>query len=306
MRILVTGSSGLVGSEIFSQSTVHEFIPLRSKDVDLRDYTQTCKYIEKILPIDGIINLAANVGGLFKNLKYPVEMLQDNLLININVLRVAHKYNINRVLCCLSTCIFPYNPPSFPMTHEMIHLGPPHYSNQGYAYAKRMTDMLCKAYRDKYKRDYFCVIPPNVYGRFDHFDDVENSHVIPALITKIYNSLDEKILIKGDGTPKRQFIYSEDLAKLIIWAFETYKDFEVPLIICPPNSEISIKEVVEIISKECNFKGKIEFENTDCYSNGQIIKTVDTPEIIKFFKFTSFEEGIRKIIEWVRQNQPSP
>lgn len=308
MRILLTGSGGLVGSEIMSMKTMtHEFIPVRSKDVDLRDYAQTCEYIEKNLPIDGIINLAANVGGLFKNLKHPVEMIEDNILINLNVLKAAHKYNINRVVCCLSTCIFPDSPPSFPMTIDMIHSGPPHYSNQGYAYSKRITDILCKAYRDEYKREYFCVIPPNVYGRFDHFDDIENCHVIPAIIKKFLTANDEgTVFIKGDGTPLRQFVYSEDLAKLIVWAFENYRDIETPLIICPPNSEISIKETVSTVSKVCNFKGSIEFESSSPSSNGQILKTVESSDVLHFFKFTPFEEGIRTTIEWVRQNRPSP
>jgi GDP-L-fucose synthase len=304
MRILVTGSRGLVGKElIILNNDDYEFISISSNDVDLRDLSRTCDFIENNLPIDGIINLAANVGGIFKNLSFPVEMTEDNILINLNILKSAHKYNINRVICCLSTCIFPNAPPNFPMTHEMIHEGPPHYSNQGYAYAKRITDILCKAYRDEYKREYFCVVPTNIYGRFDHFEDIANSHVIPSLIKKIHDKKNEnEILMRGEGTPLRQFIYSEDVAKLILWAFKYYKQIENPLILCPPNSEISIKRVVELISKNIGFKGFIVFD-CDTNSNGQKIKTVETPECIKNFEFTSFEEGIKKTIDWYR-SQP--
>lgn len=282
--ILLTGSSGLVGSAIMKERQV---IPVRSHDYDLRDYSQVCKMFETYQDISGVIHLAANVGGLFKNMKYPVEMFEDNVLINTNILKAAHKYNIKRVLCCLSTCIFP---DGVEINEDSLHFGPPHESNEGYAYAKRMMEVHCRLYRKQYGREYFCIIPTNVYGPCDNFD-LENAHVVPALVNKFCNS--SKVHIHGDGSALRQFIYSDDLAKMILWSYDNYK----PCFACPW-PEMSILEVVAMICEESGFKGEIVF---DLDSNGQHKKTIKP-----FWPFdehpTTFREGIRKTIEWYQLN----
>jgi GDP-L-fucose synthase len=288
---LVTGASGLVGHALTSLNTEYVLIPVSSKDADLRDLQQVRDLLKAHPEVTVIIHLAANVGGLFKNINYPVEMMEDNLLMNTNILKAAHEANIDKVVVCLSTCIFPDQVESYPMTANDLHLGPPHPSNEGYAYAKRMAEVLCRAYQRQYNRRYYCVVPTNIYGPHDNFDS-EGSHIIPALIRKAYLAgYGEPLKVAGDGTPLRQFIFSEDLARIILWSLKEYHD-PGPLIICPPESEVSIGTVAEIIAKK--FGRAIEYDPSR--PNGQYKKTVTS---LDDFDYTSLEEGIDKTVKWL-------
>lgn len=319
-RILVTGASGLVGHAIqkvvatFSDIEFQdiEIIPISSKDADLCNSNDVSNIIEEHLPLDGIIHLAANVGGLFKNMRYPVEMYEDNILMNTNILREAHRYNINNVVCILSTCIFPDIPPCYPITIDMLHYGPPHDSNEGYAYAKRMLEVSCRAYQKQYNRRYFCIVPTNVYGPNDNFN-LDNSHVIPALIHKCWLAINNNISfnICGDGKPVRQFIYSEDLARVILYAYKNYKDISKPLIACPPNSEVSISDIVNDITlfmnialSKNNTEIIVNYDNKNT-SNGQNKKTASTEDIERFLpnmKYTNMKDGLYHTIIWFIDN----
>ena len=301
MKLLVTGSSGLVGSAVVAQPG-YEFIKASSKDVDLRDYAQTLDFFKQNLPFDGIIHLAANVGGLFKNMRMPVEMYEDNMRMNMNVLRVAHELGVQRVVCFLSTCIFPDTPPSYPITVDMLHHGPPHPSNEGYAYAKRMTEVLCRLYQKEYAREYFCVVPTNIYGPGDNFD-LKNAHVIPALIHKCWIAKRDgtPFVVAGDGSPLRQFIYSEDVARLVLWAFEHYKDITKPMMVCPPDSEVSLAEVVRLIADAFEFRGEIMYDTS--LPNGQHKKTSDSTS--QHFVYTPLKEGIKNTVQWFLNNEDS-
>jgi len=299
MKVLVTGASGLVGRALTALDGV-EWISVSSKDTDLRKYDQVKDLFQKHIPFDGVIHLAANVGGVFKNMAQPVEMYEDNMLMNTNILRVAHECGVHRVLCYLSTCIFPDPAPGYPMTSDMLHTGPPHSSNQGYAYAKRMVDIHCRAYRQQYGREYFCVVPTNIYGPYDNFN-MENGHVIPALIHKCYLAQRDgtPLVVAGDGTPQRQFIFSEDIARMTLWAFREYKMLEHPLIMCPPDAEVPLSHVVNIITKAFEFTGPVTYDTTR--TNGQLKKTTDHTRVD--FNYTSLDEGIRKTVEWFKNTE---
>lgn len=164
-----------------------ELICASSKDADLRDAAAVRALLARHAPLDGVIHCAANVGGLFKNMREPVAMLEDNLLMNTHILREAHAAGIDNVVCILSTCIFPdvVAASGKEMTSAELHEGPPHPSNEGYAYAKRMMEVQCRAYQRQYGRRYCCVVPTNIYGPNDNYD-LQNAHVIPALIHKAY------------------------------------------------------------------------------------------------------------------------
>lgn len=197
--VLVTGGSGLVGQAI---RTVAEkdfpqfsFFFASSKDADLSNLEQTRALFAKVQPAY-VIHLAAMVGGLFRNLKYNLEFLRTNLAINDNVLLLAKEHKVKKCVSCLSTCIFP-DKTTYPIDEKMVHLGPPHSSNFGYSYAKRMIDVLNHAYHDHFKSDpalaentpiFTSVIPTNVYGAHDNFN-IEDSHVIPGLIYKAYQAV---------------------------------------------------------------------------------------------------------------------
>jgi GDP-L-fucose synthase len=200
--VLVTGGTGLVGKAIESIINSDEnefkefkFVFVSSKDADLSDLTQTRSLFERTKP-DYVIHLAAMVGGLFKNLRNNLDFLRVNLSINDNVLRMSHEFKVNKCVSCLSTCTFP-DKTKYPIDETMIHLGPPHDSNFGYSYAKRMIDILNKGYDNFYKYNtsedqsrtlFTSIIPTNVYGPNDNFN-FEDSHVIPGLIHKAYNAI---------------------------------------------------------------------------------------------------------------------
>jgi len=189
--IMVTGGSGLVGKAI-EQVINHEdkranesWIFLTSKDGDLRNRENTEAIFQKYKPTQ-VIHLAALVGGLFRNLKYKVEFFHDNISINANVLECCRIHKVKKLVSCLSTCIFP-DKTTYPIDETMLHNGPPHTSNEGYAYAKRMIEVLNRAYYDEYGCHFTSVIPTNIFGPFDNWK-IEDAHVIPGLIHKIHNA----------------------------------------------------------------------------------------------------------------------
>lgn len=310
--ILVTGGSGLVGSAIKSihhNYPNYDFIFVSSKMCNLLDYNQTLEFFKLSKP-DYVIHLAANVGGLFKNMKYPVNMLEDNLLINTNVLKASNEINIESLIACLSTCIFPDKIERDVITESDLHKGPPHESNASYAYAKRMLQVQCDAYNKQYGRKYVCVIPTNIYGPNDNFD-LENSHVIPGLIHKCFlaKESNNKFIVSGSGKPLRQFIYSEDLAKMIMWFLEINlnrlsNNLVTSIILSPDESdEISIAEIAKLIAKKFNYEHMIEFDTTK--SDGQYKKTVDNSLFRSFnpdYKFIDITKGLDITIDWFKTN----
>jgi GDP-L-fucose synthase len=303
MKVLVTGGTGLVGSAIktISHDYPHfEFIFLSSKQCDLTDWEETLKYFQEVKP-DYVIHLAANVGGLFKNMKYKVDMLEKNLTINSNVLKASHIIKVKKLIGCLSTCIFP-DKTTYPINESMLHLGPPHFSNDAYAYAKRILEIQCRAYREQYGDNFVCIIPTNIYGPNDNFN-LEDSHVIPALIHKCYlaKKNSKPFVVNGTGTPLRQFIYSEDLAKLIMFVLEKYNDIEPIILSVNECDEISIKDIVSIISKEFDYDNVV-WDSTK--SDGQYKKTADNSKLQSLinFEFTKIDIGIKNTIKWFIDN----
>jgi GDP-L-fucose synthase len=304
ITILVTGGSGLVGKAIQSIShnyPSYNFIFMSSKDCDLCDYNKTLEYFNQIQPTY-VIHLAANVGGLFKNMNQKVDMLEKNLIINMNVLKVSHIIKVKKLIACLSTCIFPDNT-TYPINETMLHNGPPHTSNDAYSYAKRLLETHCKAYQEQYNDNFICIIPTNIYGPYDNYN-LDDAHVIPALIHKCYLAKQESkpFIIAGTGKPLRQFIYSEDLAKLIIWTLESYDHKETIILSPPEESEISIGNVAKIIADNFQYNNVI-YDMTK--PDGQYKKTADNSKLIKLinnFEFTKIEYGIEKSVKWFNEN----
>ncbi|KAI5616060.1 hypothetical protein C0J50_8555 [Silurus asotus] len=202
MRVLVTGGRGLVGKAIEHVVTQEgrsregeEWTFIGSKDADLTNWDETRAIFEKYQPTH-VIHLAAMVGGLFMHLRRNLEFWRKNQAINDNVLQMAHEFDVVKVVSCLSTCIFP-DKTTYPIDETMIHNGPPHESNSGYAYAKRMVDVYNRACFQQYGRRYTSVIPTNIFGPHDNFS-IEDGHVLPALIHKTYKA-------KRDGTALEQY-----------------------------------------------------------------------------------------------------
>tara|TARA_B110000967_G_scaffold194506_1_gene223085 strand:+ start:5474 stop:6412 length:939 start_codon:yes stop_codon:yes gene_type:complete len=303
--ILVTGGTGLIGHgimDITNDYLEYNFVFMSSSDCDLRDYDKTLSYFSSKKPTY-VIHLAANVGGLYKNMNSKVEMFEDNIAINNNVVKASHQVGVQHMVCCLSTCIFP-DDTAYPINENMLHNGEPHHSNYPYAYSKRMLEVLCRAYNEQHNRNYKCVIPTNIYGPYDNFN-LRDSHVIPGLIHKCYlaKKKNEPFVICGTGSPLRQFIYSVDLAKLILWTLFQYNDTTPIILSGPPEEEVSIKEVATLIAKHFEYSDNIQFDSS--FADGQYKKTADNSKLLTLIiepDNTSLDNGINQTIKWFKSN----
>lgn len=302
--ILITGGNGMVGHAFqkIQKDYKYNLVFLSRKDGDLSVFNECKKIFTKHSP-HFVIHLAANVGGLYKNMNFKVDMFESNIQINLNVLKCCHLFDVEKVVSCLSTCIFP-DKTIYPITENDLHNGPPHDSNDAYAYAKRMLDIHSCAYFQQYGKKFVSVIPTNIYGEHDNYH-LEDAHVIPALIHKCYLSKKDgkDFVVFGSGKPLRQFIYSVDLAKLMMWCLENYEDVS-PIILSPNESdEVSIGEVARHIAKCFDYEDHISFDTSR--SDGQYKKTASNQKLIDLYgeyKFTSLSEGISKSVEWFQQH----
>ncbi|XP_059203673.1 GDP-L-fucose synthase-like [Centropristis striata] len=309
MRVLVTGGSGLVGKAIEhvveqegGKLEGEEWIFLSSKEADLVDAGQTRAVFKKYRPTH-VIHLAAKVGGLYLHMKENLHFLRDNLKINDNVLQTAHETGVTKVVSCLSSCIFP-DKTTYPIDEKMMHNGPPHDSNFGYSHAKRMIDVQNRAYFQQYGHRYTAVIPTNVFGPYDNFS-IENGHVLSALVHKTHKAKMEgtHVHVCGSGDPRRQFIYSLDLGRLIIWVLREYEEIEPIILSVGEEDEISIKEAVDMIAEALDFQGKILFDSSQ--SDGQVKKTASNSKLRRYLPdltFTPLKEAIKMTCDWFIAN----
>ncbi len=198
MKKLITGGSGLIGSEF------DHGIKVCSQEYNLINAEDTDRMYSEIKP-DYVIHTAAKVGGVGANMRKKGDFFYENIMINTNVIHYAKKHNVKKLIAFLSTCVFP-DKVEYPLTENKIDLGPPHFSNDAYAYAKRMSQVQISAYNEQYGTNYFCVIPTNVYGPRDNYN-LNDSHVLPALIHKCYLAIknNTKLELWGDGSPLREF-----------------------------------------------------------------------------------------------------
>lgn len=294
MNILITGGEGLIGSEFSDCSKTNR------KEFNLIEKSEVKKLLQKYQP-EYIIHTAAKVGGVVANLNYPADFFYDNIMMNTNIIEESKNYGVKKLICFLSTCVFP-NEIDYPLDENKIHKGEPHFSNAPYAYAKRMAEVQIQAYNKQYGTNYFSVIPTNVYGPNDNYN-LNNSHVIPGIIHKCYLALKNDSILElwGDGTPLREFIYSKDVADICKILLKNYSETE-PIIIST-SDEISIKEISNLIAKIMGYKKKIRWDTTK--PNGQERKPSNNKklmEIIGDFQFTKIEDGLSESIEYFIKN----
>jgi len=306
--ILVTGGSGLVGQgikQVLEQDadlrrSDEEWIFLSSKDADLTSEAETLALFERHRPTH-VVHLAALVGGLFANMRANCDFFRANMRMNDNVLHCAHKLDVRKVVSCLSTCIFP-DATSYPIDETMVHNGPPHPSNFGYSYAKRMIDVQNRAYHQQYGRTFTSVVPCNVFGPHDNFNE-QNGHVIPGLISKAYRARRDgtPFEIWGSGKPLRQFIYSLDLARLFVWVVREYE--EVDPIILASDDEVTIRDMAMRIKDAFQFQGEVKFLTDK--ADGQYKKTASNAKLRRYlpdFKFTPLETSVGETVQWYIDN----
>jgi len=295
--MIITGGTGMVGNAFKKMLPNAEYI---NKE-QLHNFSYIIK--DKF-----VIHLAAKVGGVKANTDFVSDFYVENSLINQRVLDYAYVGKAKKVVSLLSTCVYPDAPyVTYPLTENQLHMGPPHQSNFGYAYAKRMVDVMSRAYRQQYGCNFITAIPNNLYGENDNFD-LENSHVLPALIRKIWEAKinnQPSVEVWGDGSPLREFTYSEDIAKILVFLLENYDEPE-PINI-GNTEEYSIKEVVWLLCELLNYDGKINWNTNK--PNGQYRKPSSNKKLLdlgwKKENYTPLKEGLKKTCDWFIINYPN-
>jgi len=300
---LVTGATGLLGSEILSLSP--GAIGLASRDCDLTESNHAILTLEDGR-VDTVIHCAARVGGVKANTDYVADFFDDNVKMNMNVLDACRERKL-KLVSVLSTCIYPDAPyVKYPLTEDQLHMGPPHPSNFGYAYAKRMLEVQSRAYRQQYGCNFISVIPNNLYGVNDNYD-LNSGHVIPALIRKFheakifgYKSVD----IWGSGKPMREFTFARDAAEIILWLSENYDGAE-PINIGNPE-QISIMALAHMIAEEVGYDGGGNFDRSK--PDGQYQKPSSNEKLRSLGwsgEYTPLREGLRETIKSFQSRYPN-
>jgi len=298
-RIVVTGGSGMVGKSL--QKLMPTAVFLSSNEFNLTVAENIEAMFEFYKP-EAVIHLAAKVGGIIDNINKPAEYFTDNVLMNTLVVDSAYRHGVERLIGILSTCIYPDVVDSYPMVETDLHKGPPTPTNFSYGYAKRTQAVQIDAYNKQYGTNYQYLIPCNLYGEHDKYGD--NSHFIAALIKKIHiakKNGDDKIVLFGTGNPLRQFMHSDDLAKVIYHCLEN--DITDNMNVATEEN-LSIKQMAEIALRACDAE-KLTIQFDDSYPDGQYRKDVSIEtlkRVIPDFKSIELEQGIKTTYQYLLDN----
>ncbi len=299
-RVVVTGGAGFLGrwvvQKLQERGATDVFVP-RSCDYDLRDLAAIRRLLADVRP-DLVIHLAARVGGIGANRAHPAEFFYDNLMMSVPLLHECWQAGVQKFVALGTICCYPKYTP-VPFREEHLWEGYPEETNAPYGLAKKMLLVQSQAYRQQYGFNSIFLMPTNLYGPGDNFDP-ESSHVIPALIRKCVDAREagaDHIVVWGDGTTTREFLYVEDAAEGIVLAAERYNASE------PVNLgsafEISIKDLVAEVARATGFRGRIVWDTTK--PNGQPRRKLDTSRAEQWFGFratTPFEVGLRRTVAW--------
>jgi GDP-L-fucose synthase len=296
-KIYLAGHRGLVGSAIYGvlQKNGYTNIVTRThKELDLTRQAETEAFFADEKP-EYVILAAAKVGGIGANPAYPAEFIYENSEIALNVIHSSYKFGVKKLLNLGSSCIYPKMAPQ-PLKEEYLLTGPLEVTNEAYAVAKIAAIRICKHYNQQYGTNFISAMPTNLYGPGDNYD-LETSHVLPALIRKFHEAKVNggPVMLWGDGSPKREFLYSEDLAEASLFLLE-HVDAEKAgeIVNVGTGEDLSIKELAKLISTIVGYKGEIRWDTTK--PNGTPRKLLDVSKIreLGWQARTSLEKGIRK------------
>jgi len=310
-RIYIAGHRGLVGSAIHRelQRLGYTNIITRTRgELDLLNTNEVNNFFAKEKP-EYVFLAAAKVGGILANNTYPADFIRDNLILQTNIIEASRINNIDRLLFLGSSCIYPKMAPQ-PMPESSLLTGPLEPTNRPYALAKIAGIEMCWSYNRQYKTKYLAAMPTNLYGPGDNYD-LANSHVLPALIRKTAEAIEKKsptITVWGTGTPRRELLYSDDLAQACVFLMNLddtrynslLNDTDPPLINIGTGEDVTIRELAETVAKVIGFKGNLVFDTTKPDGTPRKLMDVTRLHNLGWHHTTSLEQGIRKTWDLVR------
>jgi len=310
-RVIVTGGGGFLGSfvveKLKERGATDIFIPRKKDDECTQREAIERLYDDALKNVDPknvvVIHLAANVGGIGANREHPAEFFYDNMIMGVELMHHAYKRGVGKFVATGTVCAYPKFTP-VPFKEDDIWNGYPEETNAPYGLAKKMMLVQAQTYRQQYGFNAIYLLPVNLYGPRDNFN-LQTSHVIPALIRKAIEATehgDKELQVWGDGSPTREFLYVEDAADGIITGAEKYNG-DLPINL-GSGYEISIKDLTELIVKLTGFKGKLAWQTDK--PNGQPRRGLDVSRAKELFGWSAqvqFEEGLKKTIEWFKENR---
>jgi GDP-L-fucose synthase len=300
-RILVTGGAGFLGSFVVEQlraKGAEQITVPKIEEIDLADRASVQNLWAEVRP-ELVIHLAAKVGGIEDNRRHPAEFFYENLMMGTNIIHESWRAGVKKVVAIGTVCSYPKDPPRIPFREDDLWEGYPEETNAAYGLSKKMLLVQAHAYRQQHGFNTVCLMPVNLYGPRDNFDP-QKSHVIPATIRKCLEAIDrgeKEIVMWGDGSPTREFLYIEDAARGIRLAAEKY-DEDLPVNL-GSGEEIPIRDLVEKIARMLDYPGRIVWDPAK--PNGQPRRLLDVSRAREKFGFqasTKLDEGLRKTIDW--------
>jgi GDP-L-fucose synthase len=305
-RVLVTGSTGFIGSNLVRRlrGLGCEVIAPTRDDYDLLEQQQVRRLFADSRP-DITFHLAAMVGGIVANKKYPADFCYRNLMMNTCMFHEAYEAGVKKYVTLVGGCSYPAHAPS-PIPETEFWNGYPQPESASYALAKRMEVVMTRAYRDQYAFDAITLLPGNVYGPYDNFKP-ESAHVIPATIRRVVETMerdDSVITVWGSGAPVRDFVFIDDVCDVVLREVHTYSSSEIMNI--SSGVPTTIRELVESVTDLCGYKGRIEWDTSK--PDGQLHKVFDISRLLERapdFKPTPLREGLQRTIEWFQREHAS-
>jgi GDP-L-fucose synthase len=306
-KIFVAGHRGLVGRAIVRKLEADGFTNLLRRDrreLDLANEAAVAEFFAREKP-DIVVLAAAKVGGIKANSDYPVEFLLENLRLQNNVMSGAHANDVRKLLFLGSSCIYPKHAPQ-PIPESALLTGPLEPTNDAYAIGKIAGIKLCQAYASEYGENYILAMPTNLYGPYDNFD-LASSHVLPALLRKAHEAKlngAREIVVWGTGAPRREFLHVDDMADACVFLLQNYDSPEILNVGC--GTDITIREVVELICDVVGFQGEITFDSTK--PDGTPRKLLDSSRLtaLGWQPKISLREGIASTYEWFLEHAAAP
>ncbi len=306
-KLFIAGHRGLVGQALLrlldTPECPYHLVTRTRQELDLCDPAAVLKFFQEERP-HYVILAAARVGGIKASYTQPVEFLLENLQIQNSVIEAAHKTEVNKLLFLGSTCIYPKNAP-VPIQEDSLLTGPMEATNEAYSIAKIAGLKLCQAYRREYGRDFIVGMPANLFGPYDNFDP-EHSHALPSMLRKFHEAKikgESKVTLWGSGTPRREFLYVDDLAEACMFLLENYSGEEIVNV--GTGQEVSIREAAEMIREVTGFEGEIVWDTTQPDGNPRRLLDVSRLTELGWQSRRSFRDCLAVTYRWFLDNRAS-